>query len=293
LHTTSTLPRVVDAQPAAARGRLVVDAPVRMFHWLFALSFAGAFVTADGERWRAMHVTLGYLFAGLLVLRLLYGLLGPRQARLAPLMHRVRGVLPWLRSLARRPLLDVDWRQGENLLVSLAIAAMLFAVVPLTLSGLAVYQEWTGDWLEDVHEFFGNAFLAVVFAHIGVLAVSSLLRRRNRMLPMITGRIAGRGPDPVRHERRWLARLLLAASIAFVAWQWIESPNGLVPLSSSHAAGTDADRGDGVRLAQDPAASIAFVSANCSKRTILSSSTSQTCTTRARIDLPVARNVPA
>ena len=73
MQTTSTLPRIADAKPASSRGRRVVDAPIRMFHWLFALSFVGAYVTADGERWRAMHVTLGYLFAGLLVLRVLYG----------------------------------------------------------------------------------------------------------------------------------------------------------------------------------------------------------------------------
>ena len=30
--------------------RRVVDAPTRMFHWLFALSFVGAYLSADGER---------------------------------------------------------------------------------------------------------------------------------------------------------------------------------------------------------------------------------------------------
>ena len=63
--------------PANKATRLVVDAPMRMFHWLFALSFVGAYVTADSERWRLVHVTLGYTMAGLLVFRLLYGLLGP------------------------------------------------------------------------------------------------------------------------------------------------------------------------------------------------------------------------
>ncbi|MDP3835815.1 MAG: cytochrome b/b6 domain-containing protein, partial [Hydrogenophaga sp.] len=49
--------------------RLVIDAPTRMFHWLFALSFVGAYRTADGERWRLLHVTLGYTLAGLLAFR--------------------------------------------------------------------------------------------------------------------------------------------------------------------------------------------------------------------------------
>jgi hypothetical protein len=71
--------RTVPAGPPAATARHR-RAPTRMFHWLFALSFLGAYVTADGERWRALHVTLGYTLAGLLAFRLLYGLFGPRPA---------------------------------------------------------------------------------------------------------------------------------------------------------------------------------------------------------------------
>ena len=55
------------AAPAPATGPRVRvwDAPVRVFHWLMALSFAGAWITADSERWRALHVTLGYTVGGL------------------------------------------------------------------------------------------------------------------------------------------------------------------------------------------------------------------------------------
>ena len=60
---------------------LVWDLPVRIFHWLLALSFAGAFLTAESERWRLVHVTLGYTVAGLVVFRLLWGVLGSRHAR--------------------------------------------------------------------------------------------------------------------------------------------------------------------------------------------------------------------
>ena len=61
-------------------GRLVVDAPTRMFHGLFALTFIGAYVTADSEHWRLLHVTLGYAFGGLAGFRVMYGLVGPRHA---------------------------------------------------------------------------------------------------------------------------------------------------------------------------------------------------------------------
>lgn len=54
-------------------GRHVTDAAVRSFHWMFALAFAGAWLTAESERWRLVHVTLGYTLAGLLAFRLLWG----------------------------------------------------------------------------------------------------------------------------------------------------------------------------------------------------------------------------
>ena len=84
--------------PAAATPqRLTIDAPTRMTHWLMALSFAGAYLTAEGERWRLVHVTLGYTVLALLAWRVLWGLFGPRQARLSLLWSRVRGFPMWWR----------------------------------------------------------------------------------------------------------------------------------------------------------------------------------------------------
>ena len=38
---------------------LVWDVPVRIVHWLLAISFTGAFVTAESERWRDVHARRG------------------------------------------------------------------------------------------------------------------------------------------------------------------------------------------------------------------------------------------
>ena len=211
----------------ATPGRLVIDAPTRVFHWLFALSFAGAYLTADGERWRALHVTLGYALAGLLAFRVLYGIFGPRHAGLGMLLRKLGGAPAWLRSLGQglrqRSAQGIQWRQGQNLLMALAVVSMLVLTVPLTLSGYGTYNDWGaflgGDWLEDVHEFFGNAFLAVVLGHIAFIVALSVLRRRNQALPMLTGRIAGAGPDLVKRNRVWLAVLLGAGVLGFIVWQ--------------------------------------------------------------------------
>ncbi|MDO8906206.1 cytochrome b/b6 domain-containing protein [Hydrogenophaga sp.] len=241
------------AVAAAAPGRLVTDAPTRMFHWLFALSFLGAYVTADGEHWRLLHVTLGYTMAGLLAFRVLYGLFGPRQAGLGLLWRKLGAAPVWLRSVraavSSGSVAGINWRQGQNLLMALAVVALLLLVVPLTLSGYGTYNDWGdvlgGDWLEELHEFFGEAFLFVVLAHLALIAALSLLRRKNLALPMLNGRVEGPGPNLVQHNRGWLAALLLIAVLAYGAWEWQQSPKGLVSAQALSSLATGDSRGGG------------------------------------------------
>jgi cytochrome b len=233
-------------QTQAVRGRYVTDAPTRMFHWLFALSFAGGWLTAESEHWRALHVTLGYTMAALLGFRVVYGLIGPRHARLSLLWRKLAGAPQWLRSLAGGSTATrINWRQGQNLLMAAAVIQLLLSVVPLVLSGYATYSEWGGEWLEEVHELFANAFFAIVAGHLGLMALTSVLRRQNQALPMLTGRIPGTGPDLVRKNRRWLAALLLLGVLGLGAWQWQLSPGGLLPgADPSHHARRSHDGGD-------------------------------------------------
>ncbi len=228
----TALPLPTGTAPAAAPRRRVVDAPTRVFHALFALSFLGAYLTAESERWRALHVTLGYTMAGLLAFRLLYGLFGPRHARLGALLRKLAGAPAWLRS-TWQAVQAGQWqaltaRPGQNLLMSAAVATLLMLVLPLTLSGYATYNDW-GDVFEEVHEFFGNALLAAVLVHVGLVLGLSLLRRQNLAAPMLSGAVAGPGPDLVKKPHRGLALLLMLAVLAFGAWRWQLAPQGLVP----------------------------------------------------------------
>ena len=222
--------------PAPTPSRRVIDAPTRVFHWLFALSFLGAYLTAEDESWRMLHVTLGYTLAGLLVFRAVYGLVGPRQARLSLLWRKLSGLPRWLASATS--LQAVDGRQTQNLAMALAVAGLLVLALPLTLSGYATYSDW-GDWLGEVHELLGNAFLALVLGHLAVMVALSLLRRKNVARNMLTGRVEGPGPDLAQRNHGLLAALLLVAVLAFWAWEWQQSPNGLVTSQNWSAIGAE------------------------------------------------------
>lgn len=242
------------AQPLGSGGGLVassssfsgrrrtVDAATRAFHWGFAACFVGAFLTAESEALRLAHVVLGYGMAGLLAFRVADGFWGPRQVRWAALARRLGGVWPWLQRLrqpGRAGGLRALAQQGLHVLMTALVALVLLAVVPVTLSGVASFHDWGGPGvggavgaaLGRLHGAAGEAMLALVLAHVGLLVVLSLWRRQNVARPMLTGYAAGRGPDLVRHNRTALAVLLWLALAAYGAWEWSQSPQGLVPWS--------------------------------------------------------------
>jgi cytochrome b len=175
--------------PAPAPRTLVWDLPLRAFHWLLALSFGGAWLTAESERWRDIHVILGYTVAVLIGFRLLWGLLGTRYARFSALTLSPRALREQLAALwARRPLHSV----GHNAPGSWAIVGLLGLLAGTVATGTLQFLE-LGPNLGELHDGLATATLALVAVHVLGVMVSSVLHRENLVRAMITGtkRIAG------------------------------------------------------------------------------------------------------
>jgi cytochrome b len=234
MSDTSAFPSDLAGHEQPAPSRRTIDAATRAFHWLLALCFTGAYLTADGERWRLVHVSLGYTMIGLIAFRLVWGLLGPRHARLSHWGSRLKAAPQFMRALREgRPSLVM----AQNVLNALAVLSLMALVVLTTASGYVSYEELTGDWMEEVHETMGNGLLVIVLAHIGLLIGASVLRGRNLLMPMVTGKTEGKGPDLVKRNHALLATVMLAAVLGFWAWQWSQAPAGGDPGTSTSAGG--------------------------------------------------------
>lgn len=212
-----------EAQPQAAVPRrvLVWDAPVRVFHWLMVLCFFGAYASAESERWRLLHVTLGYTMIGLVGFRLVWGLIGTRHARFASFLRGPAAVLRYLRSMASR---HPEHHVGHNPAGALAIVALLGFTVVVALSGWATYNEIGGEWLEELHEGAAEAMMALVVVHIAAVVAASWLHRENLIGTMISGRKSGAPQDGVARAWRGVAVLMLVAVLGFWWLQWRDAP---------------------------------------------------------------------
>ncbi|MEP7329916.1 MAG: cytochrome b/b6 domain-containing protein [Betaproteobacteria bacterium] len=214
---------------------LVWDLPVRVFHWLLALSFAGAFLTADSERVRDIHVTLGYTFVGLLVFRLVWGVIGSRYARFTSFAFHPSAVLAYLRSLLTR---HPKHYVGHNPAGSWAIFAIITLGVGTGASGYAVYNDVGGHWIGSLHEGAANALLALVIFHIAGVVVSSILHRENLAAAMVTGYKTGRPSDAIGRTR-WMTAVALIAAVG-VLWSGVFEVPGLFP-GTANATTSKAD----------------------------------------------------
>jgi cytochrome b len=208
--------------PSSKPGILVWDLPLRVFHWLLAASFAGAFLTAESERWRDIHVMLGYTTLALVAFRVVWGFVGTRWARFASFSLRPSRVVAYLRSLLTPAPTHYT---GHNPAGSWAILALLGFTVAVGASGLGIYNAAGGKWMEHLHEFLANAMLAIVAVHVVGVIAGSLLHRENLARAMVTGYKAGPASDGIKAPRRIVAALLLAVMVGL--WTGVVPTPGL------------------------------------------------------------------
>ena len=244
--------------------RLIWDLPTRVFHWALAGSFLGAYLLAEDDGSRNLHVMFGYTVAGLLVFRLLWGFMGSTHARFRDFAYGPGAAAAYLRDLVHGRARDYD---GHNPAGSWAIYALLALAAATALTGWLQYNGIGGEAFEEIHEAFANAWLVMVAVHVAGVVVASVAHRRNLVASMITGRrdggsaaepngprsgpTSGRG-SPAPGPRWALGSALAAAVLGF--WSWAVTTGGgslLVGAESTAEQGDQAEHGEAARLHED------------------------------------------
>jgi cytochrome b len=190
---------------------LVWDLPTRMGHWLLAGCFAVAYLTGESEALRLVHVAAGLGMLALVAQRLVWGVAGSRYARFSSFIRAPSAVWRYLTGLVRA---RAEHWAGHNPAGGYMILVLLASTVLAAISGLGVYLEWGGDWLEEVHEALSGLMLAAVGMHVAGVVVASLLHRENLARAMMTGHKRGEPAEAIPGARAWAVVLPLGALAA-------------------------------------------------------------------------------
>ena len=176
----------------------VWDPLVRIFHWTLVFSFAVAYITED--EWITLHTLAGYTIGGLLLFRIIWGLIGTRYARFSNFIFSRKVIVAYLKDIvAFRP----RHYLGHNPAGGAMVIALLLSLIATVVTGLSVYgaseysgplagfwagsSQFTGDVLEEMHEFFANFTLLLVIAHVAGVILASFQHGENLVRSMFTG----------------------------------------------------------------------------------------------------------
>lgn len=163
----------------------VWDLPVRLCHWALAgCVLANLAFTEEGEE---VHRYVGYVAAGIVAFRLLWGFIGSRHARFSdffPTPARLKA--HWQHIRHRQP----DPHPGHNPLGALMMFALWAVVLALGVTGYLMGTDrfWGDEGLETLHGTLANALIPLIALHVGAAILMSVLTRVNLVGAMITGR---------------------------------------------------------------------------------------------------------
>lgn len=177
---------------------LVWDPLVRLFHWLLASCFAIAYFVED-ER-LGLHLLSGSALLGLVIFRLIWGIIGTRYARFTDFTCSARQLLSHLRELSAR---RAERHLGHTPAGSAMIFVLLAGLLSLGVSGAMLYglessapfyagllaglDQKTILLLEQFHGWLADALVVLVLLHVSGVLVESALQKENLIRSMITG----------------------------------------------------------------------------------------------------------
>ena len=173
----------------------VWDLPLRIFHWLLVAGFFIAYLT--GDELIIIHVWAGYLVFALLLFRLVWGFIGNDYARFSNFLCSPVNSIAYIKDVIA---LKAKRYLGHNPAGAAMIVVLLVSLLMASITGFAVYGADQGAgplanmigssneklW-EEVHEFFANFTLLLVFVHIAGVIIESYIHRENLAKAMWNG----------------------------------------------------------------------------------------------------------
>jgi cytochrome b len=205
--------------PVAAQKVRVWDLPTRLFHWAIVLLMPALWWTHEIGRLE-LHIQLGEVMLGLILFRLIWGVIGSSTARFAGFLRGPGAVLDYVRGRGGEVF-------GHNPLGGWSAFAMVVMVAVEVGLGLFVTDEdglnsgslshlITYDSARNVAEWHETLFyvmLGFIALHVAAIFYYLLARRDNLITPMVSGvRSAPESGEEMVGAPIW--RFLLAAMLA-------------------------------------------------------------------------------
>jgi cytochrome b len=197
----------------------------RISHWLLAMGFTIAYITGENEWNMNYHFAFGALVGGLLLFRIIYGLIGPKYSNFKDFPMGISKQINFLKNYFKE-----NTYVGHNPIASLVMFLMMIIGIFTALSGYFLVTETssflgftlTEDFVKEGHEVLANVFLILVLSHLaGIFSDAVLHRKMGTFGSIFTGykNVQTEATQPNSFQKVfsviWLAAPLLLFYLAF------------------------------------------------------------------------------
>jgi cytochrome b len=168
----------------------VWDRFVRAFHWSVVILFMLDFWLIEDAGGNSLHRILGYALGLLVVLRIIWGFIGPYNARFTSFFPTPQRLKHHLNDLKQR---SVDPLEGHNPMGGAMVILLLVMLLVITLSGWMQTWDrfWGEEWLEEVHEIAANITIILVAIHVAAVIIMTKVTGIPLLRTMLTGKRSG------------------------------------------------------------------------------------------------------
>ncbi|TWI34545.1 cytochrome b/b6 domain-containing protein [Paracoccus sulfuroxidans] len=188
------------AQKPPVREIRLWDPLLRGFHWLLAFFVILAWCLGQfGPSKMTLHFWCGYVVAGLLIFRLVWGFVGPAPARFSHFLRGPGEIGGYLRGMFLR---EPSYWPGHNPLGALSVIAMLAVLATQITTGLisdpddyinvgplaSYVSSATRSKAVGWHELGANLILLLVLLHLAVILFYRFWKREDLIKPMLNGK---------------------------------------------------------------------------------------------------------
>ena len=153
---------------------MVWDSPIFITHWLLAFCFVGATLTQESEKFRLVHVTLGYTMLGIVGFRLIWGFIGSKYARFTTIKPRFLRVRENIQAILSG---NKEFSIGLNAIGFVAAYLLMGLVLLVSASGYLVFNEIGPELISEIHELVGNLLITVVVVHVVSIVLNAIYQR--------------------------------------------------------------------------------------------------------------------
>jgi cytochrome b len=165
---------------------LIYDLPTRLFHWVFAALFIGAYGLAntmeDESVFFSFHMLIGLTMFSAVILRLIWGFVGSPYAKFSSFKLSPGLIIQYFKDLfAKKGKLFA----GHNPASSWSAIVMMLLALVMAVTGTLMATGTKG--IHELHEVMAHVFLAVVIMHVLGIILHTILQRDPIALSMVGG----------------------------------------------------------------------------------------------------------